>query len=176
MMLRCECGKALRVPDDAAGKRVQCPACRAVLTATAEDPIPVAEVVAAPEPPPAFEVVPDEPPLAHVVSPARSRGKKTAGKRDDEPQKKGDEKPAEAPIPAWAWVFAGACIIIPLITRGGAIPGAIGACGGGACLGVAKDTSKSLAGRVAVCVLVVVLSWVVFLSVVGGLAGILPPP
>lgn len=171
MMLRCECGKALRVPNDAVGKRVQCPACRGVLTAPAEDFIPVAEVVAAPEPPPAFEVVPDEPPVSHVVSPARPRGKRSAGKREDEPEssarlrKKGD-KPAEPPIPPWAWVFAGVCIIIPLITRGGAIPGAIGACGGGACLAVSRDTSKSLAGRVAVCVLVVVLCWLLFLSVV----------
>lgn len=48
--LNCACGKSLRVPDSAAGKRAKCPACAAVLAV----PVP-------PEPPPVFEVVEPEP-------------------------------------------------------------------------------------------------------------------
>lgn len=49
----CACGKTLRAPDDAAGKRVKCPACSAVLLLPA--PEPKFEVVSDPEP--KFEVV-----------------------------------------------------------------------------------------------------------------------
>jgi hypothetical protein len=48
--LMCACGKALRVPDSAAGKRAKCPACAALL-----------DVPAPPAPDPVFEVVDPEP-------------------------------------------------------------------------------------------------------------------
>jgi hypothetical protein len=33
------------------------------------------------------------------------------------------DQQTKAPIPPWAWVFAVACGVIPVLTRGGAIPG-----------------------------------------------------
>lgn len=48
--LNCACGKSLRVPDSAAGKKAKCPVCSAVL----DVPVP-------PEPQPLFEIVEPEP-------------------------------------------------------------------------------------------------------------------
>jgi hypothetical protein len=48
--LNCSCGKILRVADEHAGKRVKCPACNNVIASKPPTP-----------PPPAFEVVEDEP-------------------------------------------------------------------------------------------------------------------
>lgn len=62
--LSCSCGKALRVPDSAAGKKAKCPACAAVLEVPAPAPAPPE-----PEPEPVFEVaepaVPTGPPPAY---------------------------------------------------------------------------------------------------------------
>lgn len=48
--LNCACGKSLRVPDSAAGKKAKCPACAAVL-----------DVPAPPEPEPVFEIQEPDP-------------------------------------------------------------------------------------------------------------------
>lgn len=48
--LNCACGKSLRVPDSAAGKRAKCPMCAAVL-----------DVPAPPEPEPVFEITEPDP-------------------------------------------------------------------------------------------------------------------
>lgn len=92
----CPCGKTLQVGDDFAGKRVRCPACRAVATAPpAAAPVPAAP----PAPPPAeedpgFDVV-DEPPAEdhdfQVVEPPKPRAKPPA-KRSGPPAKTGGKK------------------------------------------------------------------------------------
>ena len=45
----------------------------------------------------------------------------------------------KAKAPLWAWVFVAACVLIPLLSLGGAIPGAIGGGGAYACHAVARD-------------------------------------
>jgi hypothetical protein len=40
ILLKCPCGKTLRVGDEAAGKRVKCPACTAILAVPAPTPEP----------------------------------------------------------------------------------------------------------------------------------------
>ena len=62
------------------------------------------------------------------------------------------EKPKKPPIPVWAWLFAVACAAIPFLTLGGAIPAAIGFGGAAGCVGLARDSAKPLALRVAGCV------------------------
>jgi hypothetical protein len=66
------------------------------------------------------------------------------------------EKPKPGPIPAWAWVFIVACGIIPVLTLGGAIPGAIGFGGAGGCLAVSRDAQKPVGTRVALCAAITV--------------------
>ena len=55
--LTCACGKTLRVADEHAGRRVKCPACNAITTASAPQPAPKPE----PEADPVFEVVESAP-------------------------------------------------------------------------------------------------------------------
>ena len=76
----CPCGKALRVADENAGKRVKCPACQAVGSVPA----------AAPQ----FEVVEDEPPPKPAAPPAKAKpvAKVVVDEDDDE-----DERPKKKP-------------------------------------------------------------------------------
>jgi hypothetical protein len=161
------------VPEAAVGKKVRCPECLAVHPV--EDPIPVAEVVRAGpprKPAPAAEFADEPAPRRKKVraevadAPPESKPAPAWKKKDDED----DEKPAQPPIPAWAWPFAGACGIIPILTLGGAIPAAIGFGGAGGCVGVARDATKPLALRVGICAGIVVVCWVLVIALVGGLA------
>jgi hypothetical protein len=81
-----------------------------------------------------------------------------------------NEKKASPPVPAWGYLFAAACGIIPVLTLGGVIPGAIGFGGASACIGVARDSSKSSATRVAICVGITLLCWILVTVLLGGIA------
>jgi hypothetical protein len=79
---------------------------------------------------------------------------------------------AAQPIPGWAWLFVAACMLIPLITLGGAIPAVIGVAGAVGCSSIARDPSKPTAVRAALCSGIVVLCWsllIGFLLMVGGI-------
>lgn len=73
------------------------------------------------------------------------------------------------PIPGWAWVFAVACGVIPVLTLGGAIPGAIGFGGAAGCVGVARDDSRSLGVRVGICTGITLACWILFVAVAGSI-------
>jgi cation transporter-like permease len=81
-----------------------------------------------------------------------------------------DKKKLSEPIPAWAWLFAAACGIIPVLTLGGAIPGAIGFGGAAGCIAAARDSSKPLSTRITSCAGITVLCWVLVIALVGGIA------
>lgn len=68
----------------------------------------------------------------------------------------------KTPIPRWAWGFAAACFIIPLLTLGGAIPTAIGAFSGLGVLAVARQSGKPAQRRVVLCGVVTGSAWTVF--------------
>jgi len=72
-----------------------------------------------------------------------------------------NQKPPKPPIPAWGYVFAGACGILPVLTLGGAIPGAVGFGGAAACIGISRDQSKSVGVRVAICIAIAVACWLI---------------
>lgn len=72
--------------------------------------------------------------------------------------------------PAWAWLFVALCVAIPVLSLGGAIPGAIGGGGAFACHAVARDARKGAGVRVAICVAITVVCWVLFLALAGGVA------
>lgn len=79
-------------------------------------------------------------------------------------------KPKPPPIPPWAWVFVTACGIIPVLTLGGAIPGAIGFGGAGGCVAVARNPGMPLAARVGICVGITVVCWSLTFVLLGGFA------
>lgn len=79
------------------------------------------------------------------------------------------------PTPGWAWVFAVACGIIPVLTLGGAIPAAIGIGGASACMGIAASPTMSVPARVGACVAVTIGCWVSVILLLGGLALLMQP-
>ena len=76
------------------------------------------------------------------------------------------ERKPKVPIPWWGYLFAMACGIIPVLTLGGAIPGAIGAGGAAGCIAIARDPAKSVVARVAICASISGVCWVLFLALV----------
>ena len=83
-----------------------------------------------------------------------------------------EEKPR---IPGWAWVFAAGCVLIPIVTMGGAIPGAIGGGGAFGCVAIARDPSKPVATRVILCAVVNGICWALFVVFVVAVAMLQPP-
>lgn len=77
--------------------------------------------------------------------------------------------PAKPRIPAWAWLFVIGCGIIPVLTLGGAIPGAIGFGGAGGCIAIARDPQKPVGLRIALCAAVTAVCWVLVAVLLGGM-------
>jgi hypothetical protein len=82
------------------------------------------------------------------------------------PKGRPDETPRDVPpsgqkaaIPAWGWVFAVLCGLLPVATLGGAVPGAVGFGGAAACIGISRTSSMAPFARVALCALVTTLCW-----------------
>jgi len=77
--------------------------------------------------------------------------------------------------PRWAWIFMGLCLLIPIVTRGGAVPAVLGFIGAWGCAQVAS-TRWPIVVRVALCVLVTIASWVVLVLVAAALNPTLGKP
>ena len=76
------------------------------------------------------------------------------------------------PIPRWTWVFAGLCLLIPLLTLGGAIPGSIAGNGwipggigvGGVigCMILSRNRRRSVGVCVIQCIAITAVCWILF--------------
>jgi hypothetical protein len=75
-------------------------------------------------------------------------------------------------VPWWGWLFVVACGAIPIVTMGGALPGALGFGAAAACAGISKRPDWPIAGRVAACAGITVAAWVGFGVIVLGAARI----
>ncbi len=71
------------------------------------------------------------------------------------------------PMPKWAWLFVLACIAIPVVALGGALPAIIGFVGAYACVAVVRKVEWKPIGRVAAAIGVVAAAWGVFLVLSG---------
>lgn len=80
------------------------------------------------------------------------------------------EKPKRPPIPWWAWVFAVACGAIPVLTLGGALPGAIGFGGAGACVTLARNRELPVVVRVAFCTAITAACYTAVIAIGNGVA------
>jgi hypothetical protein len=69
-------------------------------------------------------------------------------------------------LPRWSWAFCGACLAIPVVTLGGAIPAAIGAGGASVCASVAKKPELSVAARAGICAVVTAVAWGLLLALI----------
>lgn len=71
-------------------------------------------------------------------------------------------------LPKRAWVCVGACLAVPVVTLGGAVPTVIGFMGGSACAKIAKSKWPP-AGRIVSCVLIAALTWFATIMTLGAL-------
>jgi hypothetical protein len=79
---------------------------------------------------------------------------------------------AFAGIPGWAWPFVVACVAIPVVSLGGAVPGALGAGAAAACANVAKREAWETSTRVIACAGIAAGAWVAFLGFAVALASL----
>jgi hypothetical protein len=76
------------------------------------------------------------------------------------------------PLPAWAWIFIAGCLSILCVFLGGLIP-AVGAFGGAAaCAVLARDASRPTGVRIALCLAVTVVAWLLVLVGLYGLSAL----
>jgi F0F1-type ATP synthase membrane subunit c/vacuolar-type H+-ATPase subunit K len=78
----------------------------------------------------------------------------------------GQTAPPLRPMPRWAWAFIAACIAIPVVSLGGAIPAGIGVGGAVACMAISKDLSKTERKRIFMCLGVTIFCWILFFLIV----------
>lgn len=67
-------------------------------------------------------------------------------------------------IPGWAWIFIVCCILIPVLTLGGLIPGAIGGGGAAGCAALSRNPSRSTRFRVGLCLAVTIGCWAMLIA------------
>ncbi|HVF51879.1 MAG TPA: hypothetical protein VNA19_17475 [Pyrinomonadaceae bacterium] len=67
--------------------------------------------------------------------------------------------------PYWAYAFMVACILIPVVSLGGAISGGIGAGGAATCRAIANNPAISKTSRIMLCLAATFLCWTLFLFV-----------
>jgi hypothetical protein len=80
--------------------------------------------------------------------------------------------PGKPPIPSWAYLFAGACGIIPILTLGGAIPAVIGFGGASSCIAVARNRDMDPGLRVGLCAGITLGCWAIMLVIFGAIMGL----
>ena len=73
--------------------------------------------------------------------------------------------------PTWVIVFAVLCILIPVFSKGGAIPAVLGFCGAWLCCKVSKMT-LSVTSRAVLCVLITIGAWALLFFLIVVLTGI----
>jgi hypothetical protein len=81
-----------------------------------------------------------------------------------------ETKTPKPPIPGWAWLFIALIVAIPILTLGGAIPGAIGGGGGFGCAQIARDPEKPTPQKVLLCAIVTIACWAIFIIFLGGIS------
>jgi hypothetical protein len=74
------------------------------------------------------------------------------------------------PLPKWSWIFIAACVAIPIVSLGGAIPAAVGVGGAYAVSAIARDSSMSVAERAVISLGIVVACWIAIFLVLGATA------
>lgn len=73
--------------------------------------------------------------------------------------------------PAWVMVFFVICILIPIVSLGGALPALFGLGGAGLCVSVSK-TSLSVFIKVILCIGISLLAWFLWFLLIFGIAAL----
>jgi hypothetical protein len=69
---------------------------------------------------------------------------------------------AAIPIPGWAYFFILTCVLVPVVSQGGAVPTVIGLGGAAGCTKLSRDTTLPVAKRVLLCAAMTAGAWGVF--------------
>ena len=77
---------------------------------------------------------------------------------------------AAIPVPGWAYIFAVACAIIPVVTLGGLIPAVVGLGGASACVKVSSSGSIPGALRLLICVGITLGCWLLLAALLVSMA------
>ena len=77
------------------------------------------------------------------------------------------------PMPWWGWIFVVACLAIPVVTIGGAIPGAIGVGGAAGVYSVARNPGMNIGLRFFACLGIAVVCWGLLFALGLATAGLL---
>lgn len=70
------------------------------------------------------------------------------------------------PVPAWAWIFVVLCMVIPIMSAGGAIPMVIGFVGASSCVKTACSVRGSVIAKIINCVFTTVFCWIIYLGLI----------
>jgi hypothetical protein len=73
-------------------------------------------------------------------------------------------------VPGWAYLFALACGVIPVLSLGGFIPAMIGIGGASSCIKISSSGSLPGVVRVFLCIGITIGCWVVFAGMVASIA------
>jgi hypothetical protein len=74
-------------------------------------------------------------------------------------------------IPKWAWIFVVACVVMPIITLGGAIPALLGIGGAFGCVIISRHPTRSRRAKIMWSLGVTVLCWGLFIAFITIVAG-----
>ena len=86
------------------------------------------------------------------------------------PKKKNESlKEAFSGLPPWAWLFVGACFVIPLLTLGGALPTGIAFGAAGGCAQVSKKPEWETPAKVMACAGIAAGAWFLVFGVLAAL-------
>lgn len=70
-------------------------------------------------------------------------------------------------VPWWGWVFVGACLLVPVVALGGALPIIIGLLGAVACARLSIAPNMATPVKVLCCLGVTVAAWAALLALIG---------
>lgn len=73
--------------------------------------------------------------------------------------KKIEKKNSWKNTPRWAWIFMILCVLIPIVSMGGAIPGALGVGGAAGCASLARSKKMKKLVKVISCMELSFLCW-----------------
>ena len=88
------------------------------------------------------------------------------------PKSKQSLKEAFSDLPGWAWVFVIGCLAVPIVSLGGAVPGALGFGGAAGCANMAKKAGWEVLPRVMACAAITGGVWLVFVAFIVAVASV----
>lgn len=79
-------------------------------------------------------------------------------------------KEAFSGLPGWAWLFILGCLAVPIVSLGGAVPGALGFGGAAGCANMAKKAGWDVLPRVMACAAITGGVWLLFVAFIVAVA------